>query len=148
MAFDGCCPDCKLPGDDCPLGTKCCCMIAVIFISDWTVTLMGNQSQLYFKEPFNLPRTILSNNIFFRSNILCVLLYCTTLSCGNSRKPQLLLHFVHHKSHKQSPRIECRGHICWRWQFPFIFTLISVYHAHLMLSFGTELWSRKVSKKP
>ncbi|KAH0726989.1 hypothetical protein KY284_002854 [Solanum tuberosum] len=19
MAFDGCCPDCKLPGDDCPL---------------------------------------------------------------------------------------------------------------------------------
>ena len=20
MAFDGCCPDCKLPGDDCPLG--------------------------------------------------------------------------------------------------------------------------------
>lgn len=22
MAFDGCCPDCKLPGDDCPLGTK------------------------------------------------------------------------------------------------------------------------------
>ena len=20
MAFDGCCPDCKTPGDDCPLG--------------------------------------------------------------------------------------------------------------------------------
>lgn len=20
MPFDGCCPDCKLPGDDCPLG--------------------------------------------------------------------------------------------------------------------------------
>ncbi|KAL3620557.1 hypothetical protein CASFOL_035469 [Castilleja foliolosa] len=20
MAFDGCCPDCKLPGDDCPFG--------------------------------------------------------------------------------------------------------------------------------
>ena len=20
VAFDGCCPDCKLPGDDCPLG--------------------------------------------------------------------------------------------------------------------------------
>jgi len=20
LAFDGCCPDCKLPGDDCPLG--------------------------------------------------------------------------------------------------------------------------------
>ena len=20
MAFDGCCPDCKIPGDDCPLG--------------------------------------------------------------------------------------------------------------------------------
>ena len=20
MTFDGCCPDCKLPGDDCPLG--------------------------------------------------------------------------------------------------------------------------------
>ena len=20
MAFDGCCPDCKMPGDDCPLG--------------------------------------------------------------------------------------------------------------------------------
>ena len=23
MAFDGCCPDCKLPGDDCPLGKIC-----------------------------------------------------------------------------------------------------------------------------
>ncbi|KAJ6959295.1 anaphase-promoting complex subunit 11 [Populus alba x Populus x berolinensis] len=22
MAFDGCCPDCKLPGDDCPLKTN------------------------------------------------------------------------------------------------------------------------------
>ena len=22
MAFDGCCPDCKIPGDDCPLGNK------------------------------------------------------------------------------------------------------------------------------
>lgn len=22
MAFDGCCPDCKLPGDDCPLGRQ------------------------------------------------------------------------------------------------------------------------------
>ncbi|KAK6139474.1 hypothetical protein DH2020_026788 [Rehmannia glutinosa] len=22
MAFDGCCPDCKLPGDDCPLKAK------------------------------------------------------------------------------------------------------------------------------
>ena len=20
MAFDGCCPDCRMPGDDCPLG--------------------------------------------------------------------------------------------------------------------------------
>lgn len=20
MAFDGCCPDCKMPGDDCPIG--------------------------------------------------------------------------------------------------------------------------------
>jgi hypothetical protein len=32
MAFDGCCPDCKLPGDDCPLGTKFC-YISFIFIS-------------------------------------------------------------------------------------------------------------------
>lgn len=23
MAFDGCCPDCKIPGDDCPLGKMC-----------------------------------------------------------------------------------------------------------------------------
>ena len=23
MAFDGCCPDCKLPGDDCPLSMRC-----------------------------------------------------------------------------------------------------------------------------
>lgn len=22
MAFDGCCPDCKLPGDDCPLSKQ------------------------------------------------------------------------------------------------------------------------------
>ncbi|XP_061998298.1 anaphase-promoting complex subunit 11-like isoform X6 [Rosa rugosa] len=22
MAFDGCCPDCKLPGDDCPLRNR------------------------------------------------------------------------------------------------------------------------------
>ncbi|XLS70950.1 hypothetical protein HN51_027815, partial [Arachis hypogaea] len=24
MAFDGCCPDCKLPGDDCPLMWGAC----------------------------------------------------------------------------------------------------------------------------
>ena len=23
MAFDGCCPDCRMPGDDCPLGNTC-----------------------------------------------------------------------------------------------------------------------------
>ena len=22
LPFDGCCPDCKIPGDDCPLGKK------------------------------------------------------------------------------------------------------------------------------
>lgn len=29
MAFDGCCPDCKLPGDDCPLSESTC----IVFIS-------------------------------------------------------------------------------------------------------------------
>ncbi len=23
LPFDGCCPDCRIPGDDCPLGTQC-----------------------------------------------------------------------------------------------------------------------------
>ena len=33
LAFDGCCPDCKMPGDDCPIGDPCLlaattCMLA------------------------------------------------------------------------------------------------------------------------
>ncbi|KAL3528239.1 hypothetical protein ACH5RR_012895, partial [Cinchona calisaya] len=53
MAFDGCCPDCKLPGDDCPLkhmfSVAFCCMI----IHDFQYLLEGLQpcvpSSLYLK---------------------------------------------------------------------------------------------------
>lgn len=32
MAFDGCCPDCKLPGDDCPLSKYTCYNINLIHL--------------------------------------------------------------------------------------------------------------------
>nr|GMD27967.1 Anaphase-promoting complex subunit 11 [Ipomoea batatas] len=37
MAFDGCCPDCKIPGDDCPLNipklASICLMLLVYKVS-------------------------------------------------------------------------------------------------------------------
>ena len=31
LPFDGCCPDCKIPGDDCPLGNTYCNLIEIVF---------------------------------------------------------------------------------------------------------------------
>nr|XP_058958015.1 uncharacterized protein LOC131785182 isoform X2 [Pocillopora verrucosa] len=38
MAFDGCCPDCKIPGDDCPLGCwfDALRMVFALFSCSWS----------------------------------------------------------------------------------------------------------------
>lgn len=39
MAFDGCCPDCKLPGDDCPLSKVLCFHVFTLYLLRMTYTL-------------------------------------------------------------------------------------------------------------
>ena len=31
LPFDGCCPDCRVPGDDCPLGKDVCVCVLFAF---------------------------------------------------------------------------------------------------------------------
>ncbi|KAJ6959296.1 anaphase-promoting complex subunit 11 [Populus alba x Populus x berolinensis] len=48
MAFDGCCPDCKLPGDDCPL--ICIHLITCPFCSDVTIALaVSKKGKMFLK---------------------------------------------------------------------------------------------------
>ncbi|KAG4983314.1 hypothetical protein JHK87_028063 [Glycine soja] len=45
MAFDGCCPDCKLPGDDCPLSK----LLLMILLATFIVIILGcMQSRISF----------------------------------------------------------------------------------------------------
>lgn len=50
LAFENCCPDCKLPGDDCPLGNECSPFILLTITEDYKTylfTVWGQCSHCY-----------------------------------------------------------------------------------------------------
>ena len=42
LPFDGCCPDCRIPGDDCPLGEQCMRVLSNCKGSVKTYRIAGN----------------------------------------------------------------------------------------------------------
>lgn len=51
MAFDGCCPDCKIPGDDCPLGNETSTSPLGISWSFWLLDIPLETGTLHQCDP-------------------------------------------------------------------------------------------------
>lgn len=76
MAFDGCCPDCKTPGDDCPLGnvfsveaTYWYCIIFMTsgFHTNIPFTFISTQSWLKLQAWYGVAKTL----DILRKNEIC-----------------------------------------------------------------------------